>query len=337
MASVKVLVVEDDFATGELLKEVLEQDDYQVTLRTDGVSALKALDDNKFDLALLDVMLPNLNGFQICERIREDPRNDLMPVIILTVLSESQHRIRAMQAGATSFLNKPFDRMELLTQIHSLIDLSHKIAKRESFDQIVACFLTMLGYRSAEMLAHGQRVAKLSEQVAYRKGLPLSMVSELKAGALLHDIGKLCLDSLDEAPAGPMEQTSPGLPRHAECGDRMFSSFHRPLARAIIRLHHGDSSTMASLADRQIQLSVQIVAVCNRFDNLVQADAQGPDGIQGVLSKLEAEVRSHGLDQDVLATLTELIQTFGNGLFTVFAQEGCVTRHPSEPCTIEHM
>ena len=316
MVSFRVLVVEDDFATGELLKEILEQNGYQVVIRTDGVSALKAVEEDTFDLALVDVMLPNMNGFQICERIREDPRNELMPIIILTVLSESQHRIRALQAGATSFLNKPFDRMELLTQIHSLINLAHKIARRECFDDIVACLLTMTGIRDPGLLAHGQRVAKLAEQLAYRMGLPLSVTQELKAGALLHDIGKLCLDPPGEAPADP-----PGVPRHAEWGDRMFSHFHRPLARAIIRLHHEDGSTgsaLARISDPQVRLAVQIVAVCNRFDHLVQAGAQGSDGIRHALALLDAEVRAKGWDGEVYGKLAELTRTFGSGLFTVF-------------------
>ena len=314
MVSYRVLVVEDDFATGELLKEILEQNDYQVVIRTDGVSALKAVEEDTFDLALVDVMLPNMNGFQICERIREDPRNELMPIIILTVLSESQHRIRALQAGATSFLNKPFDRMELLTQIHSLINLAHKIARRECFDDIVSCFMTMAGIRDPDLLAHGQRVTKLAEQLAYRMGLPLSVVNELKAGALLHDVGKLCREA--------SEDPSSRQPRHAEWGDRMFSHFHRPLARAIIRLHHDDGSAgsaLAQISDPQVRLAVQIVAVCNRFDNLVQAGAQGPDGIRDALAALDAEVRAKGWDGDVYAKLADLTRTFGTGLFTVFA------------------
>lgn len=315
MTPYRVLVVEDDFATGELVKEILEQNDYHVVVRTDGVSALKAVEEDTFDLALVDVMLPNMNGFQICERIRNDPRNELMPIIILTVLSECQHRIRALQAGATSFLNKPFDRMELLTQIHSLIDLSRKITQRESFDDIVSCLLAMLELRHPEILAHGQRVAKLAEQLAYRLGLPLFTVNELKAGAQLHDIGKLCLDGPDGAPEGE-------APRHALCGDRLFSHFHRPLARAIIRLHHdkaAPSSDLGRIGDPQVRLAVQIVAVCNRFDNLVHAGTREPNAIPRALAQLDEAARIQGWDREVCTKLAELARAFGDGLFTVFA------------------
>jgi putative two-component system response regulator len=322
MSSYRILVVEDDFATGELLKAILEQNDYQVVLQTDGISALKAVAEDRFDLALVDVMLPNLNGFQICERIRDDPQNELMPIIILTVLTESHHRIRALQAGATSFLNKPFDRMELLTQIHSLINLSHKIVQRERFENIVSCFLSMLEIQDPELLAHGHRVARLAEQVAYRMGLPSSVTSELKFGALLHDIGKLCLDGSGDDSTAILGDEPPLRHRHTDCGDRMFSHFHRPLVRAIIRWHHhegSDADALAQISDSQTRLSVHIVAVCNRFDNLIQANPEGSNAIQDAISLLQGEVRAGAWNQEVYGKLAELAATFGSGLFTVFA------------------
>lgn len=321
MSSYKVLVVEDDFATGELLKAILEPNNYQVVIRTDGLSGLKAVQEEKFDLALVDVMLPSLNGFQLCQRIRDDPRNELMPIIILTVLAESQHRIRALQAGATSFLNKPFERMELLTQIHSLIDLSQKIAQRESFDNVVSCFLTMMGIRDPELLAHSQRVAKLAEQLAYRMELPLSVANELKVGALLHDIGKLCLEGSSADSTGTSKDDRRSWERHCIWGDQMFSHFNRPLARSIIRFHHHDSSAgggPGQPGDTRSRLAVEIVAICNRFDNLVQAGTQGPNLIEDALAQLDGEVRAKDWDRDGYVKLAELAKTFGIGLFTVF-------------------
>jgi putative two-component system response regulator len=322
LSSYKVLVVEDDFATGELLKEILEQNGYQVVIKTDGLSALKTVGEEKYDLAMVDVMLPTLNGFEICERIRDDPQNELLPIIILTVLTESQHRIRALQAGATSFLNKPFDRIELLTQIHSLITLTHKMSQREHFDDIVFCLQTMLGIRSPDILAHSQRVAKLAEQLAFRIGLSLSIIDELKTGALLHDIGKLCLDIPINASNNLSKENLAVCQRHTDFGDRMFSRFHRPVIRSIIKFHHEHcfaASFPGPISDNQIRLSVQIVAVCNRFDNLIQANAQDQNAIQHALLLLGDEVKANCWDREVYAKLAELTKTFGNGLFTVFA------------------
>jgi putative nucleotidyltransferase with HDIG domain len=217
--------------------------------------------------------------------------------------------------------------MELLTQIHSLIGLSHKTARRERFDDLVGCFTTMLGIRDPGLLAHSQRVAKLAEQLAYRMGMPLAVATEVRAGALLHDVGKLCLDGPGDGPEGGTAT----VPRHAEWGDRMFANFHRPLARAIIRLHHDGAapgSALAQVEDRQVRQAVQIVAVCNRFDNLVQAGPQGPDLIPRALERLEAEAAAKGWDPEVCGKLAELTRTFGSGLFTVFAAEGGGGRVP---------
>lgn len=102
----KILVVEDDAPSLILTTEVLKNYKYDVVSAVDGEQALEVAERENPDLALLDVMLPGLNGFQVCERLRSMPQFRNLPILMLTVLNEDSHRFRAIEAGANGFLDK---------------------------------------------------------------------------------------------------------------------------------------------------------------------------------------------------------------------------------------
>jgi len=116
-----ILVVDDLIQNNELLEAYLEPQGYEVIKAVSGEEAFKKLADNQIDLILLDVMMPGMDGFEVTRRIRQDPKTRLMPIILVTALKETEDRIKGIKAGCDDYISKPFDKMELLARVQSLL------------------------------------------------------------------------------------------------------------------------------------------------------------------------------------------------------------------------
>lgn len=118
--SAKILLVEDDPSLIELIKYNLEQEGYEVLVEMDGENGLITALEEQPDLILLDWMLPNLSGIEICRRIRRDKSTKNIPVIMLTARSEESDRIRGLDIGADDYVTKPFSPKELVARIKAM-------------------------------------------------------------------------------------------------------------------------------------------------------------------------------------------------------------------------
>ena len=117
----KILAVDDNKQNLELLVRSLGAAKYEVITANDGPTALHLIDGGAVDLVLLDVMMPGMSGYEVCEKIRANDATRLLPVVMLTALHDVSNRIRGIAAGADDFLTKPFNREELLTRVKSLL------------------------------------------------------------------------------------------------------------------------------------------------------------------------------------------------------------------------
>jgi class 3 adenylate cyclase/AmiR/NasT family two-component response regulator len=154
----RVLVVDDDPDMAAFLAHLIRHEGMHARIVADGAAALAALGEMAPDLVLLDVMLPGVDGFQVCERIKADPQTALIPVVLVTALEDQESRVRGIEAGADDFLRKPVRREELLARVKTLrrlhetrrelearrlaAEVEHKEAIHRAFSRYVSPRLT---------------------------------------------------------------------------------------------------------------------------------------------------------------------------------------------------
>jgi adenylate cyclase len=146
----RILAVDDNKQSLEVLTKALTSASYKVITASDGPAALKLVQSGSSDLVLLDVMLPGMSGYEVCEKIRADEATRLLPVVMLTALNEVSHRIRGIEAGADDFLTKPFNREELLTRVKSLLRIKTLYDEIETKNRLLR---TLFGRYVSEELA----------------------------------------------------------------------------------------------------------------------------------------------------------------------------------------
>ncbi len=131
MYDVKLLIVEDDDRIREILVKYMINENFEIDEAPDGRNAMKLLDDNKYDLVVLDVMLPDIDGWSILKHIREKDRE--MPVIMLTARSEEEDRLFGFELGADDYVTKPFSAKELVARVKVQL----KKSRRSVLDSMV--------------------------------------------------------------------------------------------------------------------------------------------------------------------------------------------------------
>jgi adenylate cyclase len=150
----KILVVDDTANNVKLLKDLLTMKGYVVVTASSGPEGLEQIDKERPDLVLLDVMMPGMNGYDVCRRIRANPATGILPVVMVTALDPGPERIKGLEAGADDFLTKPINQPELLARVRSLLRI------KELWDQISELNRT-LEQRVSDQVAQLERMGRL--------------------------------------------------------------------------------------------------------------------------------------------------------------------------------
>ena len=157
----RILVVDDTPQNVLLLSAVLEKKGYEVITASSGVQALQLVATERPDLVLLDVVMPEMSGYEVCRRIRENPATGVLPVVMVTALDPGQERIKGLEAGADDFLTKPINQPELLARVRSLLRIKHLYDTVDDLARQLAETNRTLEARVTEQVAQLERLSRL--------------------------------------------------------------------------------------------------------------------------------------------------------------------------------
>lgn len=131
----RILIVDDNVKNLQVIGKILQDEGHQVELSTNGEGAIEWLHDSAFDLVLLDINMPGMDGFEVCRQIRSKSRYDNLPVIFLTAAVERDHVLRGFELGAQDYITKPFDSRELIMRVNTHLHLKHSMEELAHLNQ----------------------------------------------------------------------------------------------------------------------------------------------------------------------------------------------------------
>jgi putative two-component system response regulator len=282
-----VLIVDDEYIGRETLQSVLEGEGYELEMAENGFQAIEKAKQLLPDVILLDVMMPGMTGFEVCQRIRSDPQIAEIPIIILTALDDRESLLSALKAGADDFISKPFDRFELrarllgITRLNRYQKLLQERAKlREANAQLLNAYEATidglshaLDLRDRETEGHSHRVTEVTVKLAQAMNIPEEEIVHIRRGALMHDIGKIGIpDAILHKPEPLADEEWIIMRKHPQLAYDMLSpiEYLRP-ALAIPYNHHekwDGSGYPRGMQGEDIPLSARLFAVADVWDAL---------------------------------------------------------------------
>ena len=304
MAS-KILVADDDEANRELMKEMLRAEGLEVITAPDGRRALEEVVRSRPDLVLSDVAMPYVDGFEVCRQIKKDPERRLTPVVLITGLSAVEDRVRGIKAGADDFLSKPYERIELLARVHSLLNLKAYTDELERAESVVFTLARSIEAKDPYTHGHCERLAECSARLGERIGLDEENITALRRAGVVHDIGKVAIpDNILLKPAKLTEHEWQLMREHPITGERICSplkSFR--LVLPIIRHHHeklNGTGYPDGLKGDTIPMTARVLQIVDVFDALTTErpykKAMSP---AEALTTMEDEVKRGWWDRDL--------------------------------------
>ena len=304
----RVLAVDDQPENLELVAEILADEGMQVMLAADGQTALDLVGADPPDCIVLDVMMPRMNGLEVCRRLKGSRRTRSIPVVMLTALSSVEDRIAAFEAGADDFLNKPVHVHELAARVRSLVRIKRLHDELDTSESIIVSMIQALERKDPRHAGHSRRVAGRAVRLARRLGLGGREVETVAKGGLLHDLGKI---GVSERLLGADVLAGVDLDQyrlHPLLGERILAPLRSfAVVRSVIR-HHHERLDGRGYPDRlgggDLDVATQVVALANRYDHAVsEHGARAGEALRSAAARGELQ---HELVAAALATEVDL-------------------------------
>lgn len=282
-----ILIVDDEPSGRDTLESILEPEGYQLVMAENGYQAIEKALAIQPDVILLDVMMPGMNGFEVCRRIRGEKQLAEIPILFLTALDDRKSLLNGLEAGADEFISKPFDRYELrarllgitrLNRYHKLIEERANLEQahtelKAAYDATIEGWSRAMDLRDRETEGHTQRVTQLTLKLSETLGMDQNELVQIRRGALLHDMGKLGIpDAILLKPDKLTEQEWVVMRRHPQNAyDLLYPIEYLRPAIDIPFCHHekwDGTGYPRGLKGEQIPLAARVFAIVDVWDAL---------------------------------------------------------------------
>ncbi len=269
----KILVIDDKLDTLLLLRELLSSRGYEVVTSNEAHEVKEIIHTERPDLILLDVVMPGKSGYDVCRELKEDRLTRLIPIVMITGLSDRDDRVRGIEAGADDFLSKPLYPEELFARVKSLLKLKEFTDELENAEAVLVALALGIESRDPYTGNHCERLARYAAALGHHIGLDGDSIVALKRGGYLHDLGKVSIpDDILKKGARLTPEEWAIMKQHPVIGEsicRPLRSFRNVLP--IIRHHHehwNGSGYPDGLAGNDIPLLARVLQTVDVYDAL---------------------------------------------------------------------
>ncbi|HXA16365.1 MAG TPA: HD domain-containing phosphohydrolase [Thermoanaerobaculia bacterium] len=295
-----VLAVDDNEQNLQLLEEYLSTWGYDVVFARDGREALELYPKINPSIIVLDVMMPVMDGYEACSVIKAEKIGRTIPILMLTALTGTEDKIKALECGADDFLNKPINKDELRSRIRSLVRIRNLRRELDSSENIIMTLNNALSNKDPHSGGHVQRVAAYAARLCDKLGMSREEREIVVKGAMLHDVGMIGVPDALLAKSVTTDEERSLVAEHTRIGASILDPMKtfRPFV-PIVRWHHERIDGRGypdALAGEAIPLEARIVAIANRYDE-IRHDDDLPDA--EALSHLRAEARDGAWDAEL--------------------------------------
>lgn len=327
----KILAVDDTPASLRLLTDILKEEGYEVRSAISGELALHAAANNPPELVLLDIRMPEMDGFEVCRRLKELPATREVPVIFVSAVSETDEKVKGFGVGAVDFVTKPYQRDELLARVRSHLELNRlrnhleelveeRTAElkesekklRLSLLESIAALAATVEMRDPYTAGHQRRVAQLAIAIAKELKLPDEQVEGIHLASVVHDVGKIRVPAEILSKPGRLTGLEFNLIKeHAQNGHELLKSidFPWPIAEIVWQHHErmDGSGYPRALKGDQILLEARIIAVADVVESMVSHRPYRPAlGLDAAMEEITSD--GNVFDPAVVDACTRVIQ-----------------------------
>jgi putative two-component system response regulator len=310
----KILAVDDEPQNLRLIKEILSSARCEVFTASDGKEGYEKALQLDPDLVLLDIIMPGMDGYQLCQHLKNDERTRLIPVIMVTALQDLEDKIRGIEAGADDFLNKPFNVAEFVARVRASLRLKQITDELENAETVLFSLALGVEAKDPNTNGHCERLARYSVKLGEKLGLNSSLLKALYRGGILHDIGKLGIPDAILLNPNPLSQEEWAMmQQHTLIGERICTPLRNfKLVLPIIRNHHerwDGGGYPDGLRGDETPITARILQTVYVFDALCsQRPYKPPFPVKEVFDQMNEEARRGWRDRELIYEFIRMIE-----------------------------